>query len=267
LIWQSYYLLKDTLRYETPKVVVLNTMAMQFNAPVSEAYNRLNIDGMRLSPTKLQAAEASMLPEENLLSYIFPIARYHGRWSDLNADDLKYFFWRKNVSFNGYMMHCDVKPVRFIRKPPRLSNYKFGPNSWKYLDMIRELCREKGIALLLVKAPTVNQVWYPQWNEQIKDYADQNGLQFINMVDRIDEVGIDNATDTYDEGLHLNVSGAEKEARYLGKILTEQYGVKSRADENAVASAWEKKAAAYAALKSRQEAEIAETGKSETFTW
>ena len=33
LMWQSYYLLEETLRYEKPKVVVFNVLAMMFNEP------------------------------------------------------------------------------------------------------------------------------------------------------------------------------------------------------------------------------------------
>ena len=36
-----------------------------------------------------------------------------------------------------------------------------------------------------------------------------------------DEIGIDYNTDTYDAGLHLNLSGAEKLSKYFGKYLTD----------------------------------------------
>ena len=49
LTWQSYYLLEDTLKYETPKVVVFNVLALKYNEPQSEAYNRLSIDVMNWS--------------------------------------------------------------------------------------------------------------------------------------------------------------------------------------------------------------------------
>ena len=49
LIWQSYYVLKETFEYETPKVVVYNVNAMRYSEPVSEAYNRLTIDKMKWS--------------------------------------------------------------------------------------------------------------------------------------------------------------------------------------------------------------------------
>ena len=58
LAWQSYYMLEDTLRYETPRVVVFNVLALKYDEPQSEAYNRKTIDGMELSKTKLDAIKA-----------------------------------------------------------------------------------------------------------------------------------------------------------------------------------------------------------------
>ena len=37
LIWQSYYLLEETLKYETPKAVVFNVLSMKYNEPQNEA--------------------------------------------------------------------------------------------------------------------------------------------------------------------------------------------------------------------------------------
>ena len=47
MIWQSYYILKETLKYEVPKVVVFNVNSMRYSEPVSEAYNRLTLDKMK----------------------------------------------------------------------------------------------------------------------------------------------------------------------------------------------------------------------------
>ena len=88
LIWQSYYLLEETLQYETPEVVVFNVLSMKYGEPQSEAYNRLNLDGMRWSASKLGAIRASMTEEEDFLSYVFPLLRYHSRWSELSGRDV-----------------------------------------------------------------------------------------------------------------------------------------------------------------------------------
>ena len=49
LIWQSYYLLEDTLRYEKPQTMIFNVLALQYNEPQREAYNRMTLEGMKWS--------------------------------------------------------------------------------------------------------------------------------------------------------------------------------------------------------------------------
>ena len=101
-----------------------------------------------------------------------------------------------------------------------------------YLDRIRELCKEKGIKLLLVKAPSVSPVWYDVWEKQITDYADQYGIDYINYLKLVDEIGINFAEDTYDEGLHMNYAGAIKCANHWGKYRVRHYGLKKlRSDQ------------------------------------
>ena len=54
LIWQSYYILEETFRYEIPKAVVYNVNAMRYSEPVNEAFNRLTIDQMKWSSQKIR---------------------------------------------------------------------------------------------------------------------------------------------------------------------------------------------------------------------
>ena len=68
LIWQSYYILKETLKYETPKAVVYNVNAMRHPEPIKEEFNRLTIDEMRWSAEKVGIIRASMMEEETFAS-------------------------------------------------------------------------------------------------------------------------------------------------------------------------------------------------------
>ena len=101
LIWQSYYLLEDTLRYEKPDVVIFNVLSLKYNEPQKEAYNRMTLEGMEWSLSKVNAIRASMTEEENFLDYVFPILRYHSRWSELSGADLDYLFDTPKVSQIG----------------------------------------------------------------------------------------------------------------------------------------------------------------------
>ena len=90
LIWHSYYLMEETLRYETPKAFVFNVLSMKYGEPQSEAYNRLALDGMKWSQSKAASIQASMTEEEDFISYVFPLLRFHSRWSELKAEDFEY---------------------------------------------------------------------------------------------------------------------------------------------------------------------------------
>lgn len=251
-IWQSYYLLEDTLRYETPDVVVFNVQSLQFGESQREAYNRMTLEGMKWSPSKVKSILASMKPNEHFLDYVFPLLRYHSRWSELTAADVRYMFDTRQVSHNGYYMRVDVKPAENVPEGKLLNDYSFSERSWEYLDKIAALCGENGIQLLLIKAPSLYPYWYSEWDSQVRDYAAENGLMYINFLDRVDEIGIDYDTDTYDAGLHMNLSGAEKLSSYLGRILSDEMGLPDRRNEAGLSAVWEEKLAAYEAEKQAQ---------------
>ena len=260
LIWQSYYLLEETLRYETPDVVVFNVLSMKYGEPQSEAYNRLNLDGMRWSSSKLGAVGASMTEEENLLSYVFPFLRYHGRWSELSVRDVTGMFRRESVSHAGFLMRSDVKAAENVPEGRPLAEYQFAPICDDYLDRMAALCEGEGVQLVLIKAPSLYPYWYEQWDEQMEAYARERGLAYINFLDKIDEVGLDFSQDTYDGGLHLNLSGAEKLTRWFGRWLAENAELTSYGEDDQVAALWEQRSRRYHDMAADQARELEELG-------
>ena len=266
MIWQSYYLMEETFRYETPKVVVFNVLSMKYDTPQStgsqdqrEAYNRMTLDGMRWSRSKWNSIQASMTQEERQweaqYSYMLPLLRYHDRWNQLTEDDFTYWFHRDQVSDNGYLMQTGIKPLTDEHTERPLVDYSFGENSWYYLNKMVQLCQEHGVQLVLIKAPALSPVWWDQWDAQIEEYAREKGLLYINMLDYQQEIGIDWSTDTYDTGLHLNVYGAEKAARWFGRVLAEDCDVPDRREDSALKALWEQKAQTYYERKAALEAE------------
>lgn len=245
LVWQSYYLLEDTLRYEKPKVVIFNVFAMKYNDPQREAYNRMTLEGMEWSMSKVRSIQASMTSDEKFRDYVFPILRYHSRWDELGEEDVEYMFHTKQVSHNGYYMRVDVKAAVDVPEGNILSDYRFGESACLYLDKMTQLCRENDIQLVLVKAPSLYPYWYEEWEEQIEEYAEENDLLYINFLELIDETGLDFSQDTYDGGQHLNLSGAEKITAYLGKELSAECGLPDRRSEEELTKVWAEKIAVY----------------------
>jgi hypothetical protein len=191
LIWQSYYLMEETLKYEKPDVFVFNVLSMKYGEPQNEAYNRMSIDGMKPSMSKWKNVMASMTDEESAISYVFPLLRYHSRWNELSAEDVRYMFDTKKSFHQGYLMRMDVRPVTTYPSKTPLADYQLPETCYKYLDKMVKLCEDNGIKLVLMKAPSIYPVWYDEWDAQIVKYADEHGLLYINFLDKLDEAGID----------------------------------------------------------------------------
>ena len=255
-IWQSYYLMEETFRYETPRVMVFNVLSMKYDTPEStgsrsrrEAYNRMTLDTMRWSSSKWNAILSSMTEEEKqrdgLITYLFPLLRDHDRWSQLTREDFAYWFRRDTVSHNGYLMQTGVKPYTSDYAEPPPADFDFGENSWHYLDKMLQLCDAHGTELVLIKAPSLSPVWWEQWDSQIEEYAHKHHLTYVNLLDYQEEIGIDWSMDTYDAGLHLNVYGAEKASVWFGNFLDEHCGLPDRRNEAETAAFWAEKATQY----------------------
>lgn len=328
LTWQSYYMLEDCLKYETPKVVIYNVQALTHAEPQREEYNRMTLDGMKWSQTKLDAIQASMCTGENLIDYVFPILRYHSRITSLNRNDFRYFADSRKVSHNGYYMRIDVLPVSQSdvadtawllgdepasqegeeddvydpwdaipeddedadvwdavpgeeeeeadpwdsvderegnavtpEQPAEDGGVTFGKYPMKYLDKIKSLCDKHGIQLILIKAPSLAPQWFDTENAQVVEYAEANHLPYINFYDLLEETGIDYETDTYDGGLHMNLSGAEKLSEYLGGVLQKEYGMEDHRSDKTLKKVYDKKYRFHEQMKERQQEELERYGE------
>ena len=250
LVWQSYYLLEDALKTETPKVVVYNVLALKYGEPQSEAYNRMTLDGMRWGGAKIGAIRASMTEGEDFMSYVFPLLRFHARWSELKEEDFSYWFRQgEPVSYHGYLLRTEVRPATETPIPPVLQDPHLPEASMEWLAKLASLCENKGIELVLIKSPSIEPYWYPEWDADVQAFAQQRGLWYVNMIDENDSIGIDMQTDTCDMGQHLNVYGAEKLSRWFGAELKRRYDLADRRGDAVLD-------AEYRALRERYETEI-----------
>ena len=266
LIWHSYYMLLESLEYETPAAVVFNAVEMKIGGVKKEEYTRLTLDGMRLSKYKLRAAKLSLTEGESLLSYVFPILRYHGRWNQLTEDDFKYWFTRDKISYNGYLMHLETVPRTSTQAPAMVFDYSFPDVCWEYLDLMRKTCEERGITFILLKTPTNiwQYPWYPDWERQMEEYAAEHSLLYVNLTSEEDaeicqpgwknpapgeeghldytafvEAGLDRATDSFDGGFHINDTGSEKISRYLARLISAECGLPDRRGDEKIAEEYD----------------------------
>jgi hypothetical protein len=101
---------------------------------------------------------------------------------------------------------------------------------------------------------------------QVKAYAEKYSVRYYNFLEVTDEIGLDYMTDTYDQGAHLNLSGAEKLSKYFGGILVDELGLTSHKGDAAYDSVWADLVDKHQRIKQTQERLLEENGKLTGFT-
>ena len=114
-IWISKYYIQEVLKYQSPKVIVLEVMEFSDESPNDENRNRKALDYMKFSKEKIDAIRESIkgCPDETMISYIFPFIRYHERWNSLTSEDFSYFTSEKKSYMHGYdpRYNVEVQPI------------------------------------------------------------------------------------------------------------------------------------------------------------
>ncbi len=244
----SYYWLKEALRFQKPKAVVLETFYL-FNDHFdsSEAYIRKAIDHMRWSNVKVQAVNdiCTIDTTQSKSSYYFTNQRFHTRWSELSEDDFSYSQMSNHYEMKGFSTIFDqINENDYVPLSVGASSEAADPSELmlKYLEKINELCNANGITLILVKNPTTSQeIDAYNATKQLADtlnvaYYDFNTMQLYN------DIAFSFAEDMIDTG-HPSLKGAVKITNYIGKVLQTDCGIAPHVND-----AWENTRYAYSCL-------------------
>lgn len=228
--WISYYYLEEALKYQSPKVVVYEVGTVMDDEEGDEGHNRKNIDYLKWSSTKWNAImEITENCGESKKDYLFPLLRFHSRWSDLGKNDFNVFY-DKSYYLMGTALKLTTRPAsdkdiaaygQWDASAKTAADVQVGSRCQEYMLKMKALCEEKGISFLLLREPSME--WSPQASAAVKVFAEENGIDFLDMNDYRDEIGLDWKTDSHDAGTHVNILGCTKVSGYIGKYLKEHY--------------------------------------------
>ena len=241
-MWISYYMIEDALRWHKPEMVCLDMTFIKYGDDfVEEPSTRKSVDGMRLTPSKINCALASMGEDEKLMEYIIPLFRFHTRWKEFTWDDIRYAWYNKPVTLNGYIEDNNVESA----KEPELvytgSFGKISPKNEEYLRRTISLCQSRGIGIMLFKTCAYSSNWSDELDEQIAGIAREYGIEYVNFDKYNDDCGMDYSVDTPDGGSHLNSFGASKFSAYFAKYLRSNYDLTDNSGDSRYIKYWGKK--------------------------
>lgn len=241
-MWISYYMIEDAMRWHRPELVCLDMTFIKYDDDfVEEPSTRKSLDGMRLTPSKINCALASMGEDEKLMEYIVPLFRFHTRWKEFSWDDIRYAWYNRPVTVNGHISDDDTEAAEAGELIYTMEDKTLSPKNVEYLKRSIELCQEKGTKIMLFKTPSHSSNWSASLDLQISEIAKEYGIDYINFDEYNDAIGLDYSTDTPDKGAHLNESGAVKFSKYFGHILANDYEVSDKRSDNSFVKYWDKK--------------------------
>lgn len=206
-LYQSYDFLKETLKTQKPKIVILEANSI---------YRKLTIN---------------QYVQFQIEQWI-PLLKYHDRWKKIQPQDFYQpidYTWQHDTKGYRYFKGVKSSKIRDYMKN-RKKTKKIEKNNLYFLNKIRTLCEEENIKFVLINAPNLKN-WNYEKHLGVQEYADKYGIDYVDMNLRNKEVGIDWLKDTRDRGDHLNFEGARKATRYLGQYLKEQNILKSHKND------------------------------------
>jgi len=233
----AYYYFLESLKYQSPKVVVLDAYRLVNEAKFKrdEFSYRASYVPMRFSLLKLQslfdAASGSDL--KTTFSYFVPFYRFHYRWRELSLEDFQIFNFNIGDPYKGLGLTFEIYPVtlpeNFMAPTDEMHGIRIIPR--KYFEKIIEICNERDIEVLLVSMPRFVKADYFEYNA-VSKFAEEWGLTLIdyNLPELMEEVGFDPLTDASDEH-HVNSFGAEKFSSHLGEYIKTNYEFDDKRDD------------------------------------
>lgn len=228
----SYYWLKEALRYQKPKVVVMEALFCCDRYPETVINNtdgmtRKCLDAMRFSPVKMEAVRAlcDVDANQSAISYYLKNIQYHDRWKQMDATD---FDWGERLysKLMGYAPGRDVIPLEyetFEPHDPTAVTDDFHELSMEYLKKMAVLCRENGVKMVFVNVP--GDKMDDGKHNGFTAFAQEYGVDYYDFSETslYEAVGAQLPQESI--VLHSNLKGAVKLTKYMGGMLSERYGL------------------------------------------
>lgn len=236
----TYYLLKEALKYQKPKVLLLEAYYFFSGKKYTdEAALRTGFDGMRMGEAKRQMIHDFLDDQtfEDKLSYYLPFLKYHSRWEELYNHD----FHPKDY-LKGSIMDAEVYPMEEPELPKE--GRKISDTVYEYFEKIVELCRENDVQPVLFTVPYgyENEDEFESYmkrqkvNITLESYLAKKNIPYI-YFQKDNAAGIDYAADFRDYA-HLNIHGAIKITKYLGEYMNQRYSLPDHRKEDKYQSWW-----------------------------
>lgn len=232
---QSYYLLKDVIKYSKPKVVVIDTFGIvEYEGLGNGKYrndgrmqSHVVFDGFPLSLNKVKAAYDIFDDYDHPEEFLWNFVVYHNRWEEDSHlfEQLKKESAEMGAEFLKGIGEGGLDLIDPSETYPDIESSV----CYDYFLKIFDLCKEEGIQVVVTCLPHTMSDDSQRVANSIRNLTEE--YDHVQYADILRSDAIICFTDTYEDGGHVNYSGACRTTSWLGKYLTENYDLESHFDD------------------------------------
>lgn len=236
--WVSYYVLREALKTQHPKVILLDAKPSTYTLDYSKRGRTiLSTYGIAGLENRIGAMLACTESPREALGYILGLPEVHGNYQHLEANDFRLppDNGGRGDAWKGFI---EVDEVEAHQKPSLVYNSvkrNMNDRQEEYARKIFELAQEEGIELMLLGIPNPDYANDHMYYNTLWAVAAEYGVSGINYNDPSLRFGLRYSSD-FADWQHLNVKGSVTFSRKLGADLKERYDLPDRRGDARYAS-------------------------------
>lgn len=214
---QSLNLIEKVYQNQSPKVVLIETDMFYDSYPQNSNVGGSLRSGRRSINSIIDDAKPDYF--EDGVGNVFSAFVFHNRWKKTAKHNENSFLQTHGYRYSKAV--CTIKAVDYMVNSTK--SEAVAKKKTAEIDKLVDYCHSKGSTVVFVTMPSVNG-WNSERHNAVKEYADSNGIEYIDLNNDYDKVGIDMQSCFRDAGTHLNYESAKKVTDYLGGMIgkTEQ---------------------------------------------
>ena len=220
----SFYVFKEVLLTQHPKIVVFEVFLNTFDLDDQFAYAMYNFEFMKSKKNKIDFLWNGYR-KQDLIYFLLPSYSYRNNFFDLMRLILRQEIPDEDYGdvykSKGYVENKQIAKEKELIKNNifRLHPFsinKVNSNNIRHLNQFVEMCRLKGIKMILVTSPLPDTSLsfiddYPSMHRYVQNLASRYNLEYIDYV----QMQIDDEADIFQEkdfldSHHLNNAGVQK---------------------------------------------------------
>ena len=236
--WVSYYTIKEALKTQHPKVILLDAKPAIYTRDYSKRGRTiLSTFGIRGIENRVGAILACVENLQDAMGYILGLPEVHSNYEKLTENDFVFppDNGGRGESWKGYI-ESDV--VEHHQKPSLVYNTvkrNMNDREEEYARKIFELAQEEGVTVMLLGLPNPDYANDHMYYNALWAVAEEYGVTGINYNDPSLRFGLRYSSD-FADWQHLNVKGSITFSRKLGADLKALFDLPDRRGDEKYAS-------------------------------